>query len=214
MEEKNFLPISGSSIDQDLFRQVWERVMPDQSNSPVELNAQQESPSLCPRRPEPVPRPEPQQDQTTLPECTCEGTPPMCLGPESAGDMRRLEELMSMAKWGVLSTQQLARRANGSCAKAMTNHAADHRYSLRRLSTAYFLITGKRFHPSCPTPELPMSVSLALREQFMWEKRWEYCNQQAAQGTQDLCLKALYEELSQEGALHAGTIRSLLEQMT
>ena len=38
-------------------------------------------------------------------------------------------------------------------------------------------------------------------------------NRQAAQSTADPCLKELYQELAQEGAFHAGTIRSLLEQM-
>ena len=36
---------------------------------------------------------------------------------------------------------------------------------------------------------------------------------QAAQTTADPCLRELYLELAQEGAYHAGTIRSLLEQM-
>lgn len=53
----------------------------------------------------------------------------------------------------------------------------------------------------------------ALRDQFVWEQRWERANQQAAETTSDACLKELYQELAQDGVLHAATIRSLLEQM-
>ena len=56
-------------------------------------------------------------------------------------------------------------------------------------------------------------LALALRQQFLWEQQWELKNNQAAQATADPCLKELYQELAQEGAFHAGTIRSLLEQM-
>lgn len=119
-----------------------------------------------------------------------------------------------MAQTGMLYAQAIVRRASGSCARAMAAVATDHRQAVRRLSAAYFLITGVRFKPGCPSVSLPSTVSLALREQFIWEQRWEQCNRQSAQDTNDPCLEALYQELAQEGALHAGTIRSLLEQMT
>ena len=67
--------------------------------------------------------------------------------------------------------------------------------------------------PQCAAPCLPASLALALRQQFVWEQRWEQVNSQAAQATADPCLEALYSELAQEGALHAGVIRSILEQM-
>ena len=91
--------------------------------------------------------------------------------------------------------------------------ACDHRLAFRRLSAAYFLITGQRFRPECAAPSLPASLPLALRQQFLWEQQWEQKNRQGAQATADPCLKELYLELAQEGAFHAGAIRSLLEQM-
>jgi len=107
----------------------------------------------------------------------------------------------------------MARRAHGSCAKALSAISCDHRLAFRRLSAAYFLINGKRYVPKCPEVRLPSSLALALRQQFVWEQQWEQQNKQAAQSTADPCLKELYLELAQEGAFHAGTIRSLLEQM-
>ena len=136
-----------------------------------------------------------------------------CLGEASKGDVNRLKELMTLAKTGALAGRALARRSNGPTAKAMSVLAQDHRSAFRRLSAAYFLITGKRYTPQCAAPVLPASLPLALRQQFVWEQQWELKNNQAAQDTADPCLRALYQELAQEGAYHAGAIRSILEQM-
>ena len=121
---------------------------------------------------------------------------------------------MSLVQSGAAAGRVLARRSGGSCARALAALARDHRSAFRRLSAAYFLITGKRFSPQCPAVTLPASLPLALRQQFVWEQQWEQRGRQAAQATADPCLKELYLELAQEGALHAGCIRSMLEQMT
>ena len=155
----------------------------------------------CPNCPEqPVP--------PSLPEI-----PALCLGEASQGASQQLEELMSLAPPGAAAPRALARRASGSYAKTLASLAADHRLAFRRLSAAYFLITGRRYTPKCAPISLPPSLALALRQQFVWEQRWEQVNSQAAQATADPCLEALYSELAQEGALHAGVIRSILEQM-
>ena len=240
MEKTSVPPVKGETFDEDTFRRVWDRVMPDQAASPIAVGkGEAELPETAlpgaaaealqvpetAQAPQ-TESPEDQAPQPDLPEvpacqekggeeCLCTGEPELCLGEKSSADSRRLEELMSMAQRGMRSGRLLSGRACGSCARmSMGELAGDHRQALRRLSAAYFLITGKRFHPCCPSPELPGSFGLALREQFMWEQRWEHCNRQAAEHTQDPCLKALYEELAQEGRLHAGAIRSLLEQMT
>jgi len=139
--------------------------------------------------------------------------PGLCLGEASQGDSGRLEELMTLARAGAAAGQALCRRASGSCARTLTALARDHRCAFRRLSAAYFLITGRRFSPKCQAPDLPASLPLALRQQFVWEQQWERRNRQAAQATADSCLRELYLELAQEGAFHAGCIRSMLEQM-
>ena len=120
---------------------------------------------------------------------------------------------MTLAQAGAAAARAMTRRASGACAKALSVLACDHRSAFRRLSAAYFLITGKRYTPKCAVPTLPTSLPLALRQQFLWEQQWEQKNKQAAAATNDPCLKELYLELALEGAFHAGTIRSLLEQM-
>ncbi len=139
--------------------------------------------------------------------------PALCLGEASQGDSGTLESLMNLARTGTAAGQALSRRASGSCARTLSALTRDHRSALRRLSAAYFLITGKRFSPKCPALNLPSSLPLALRQQFVWEQQWEQKNNQAAQTTSDPCLRELYLELAQEGAFHTGCIRSLLEQM-
>lgn len=120
---------------------------------------------------------------------------------------------MTLAQSGAAAARAMTRRASGACARALAVLACDHRSAFRRLSAAYFLITGKRYTPQCAAPLLPAFLPLALRQQFVWEQQWELKNNQAAQATADPCLRALYQELAQEGAFHAGAIRSLLEQM-
>ena len=120
---------------------------------------------------------------------------------------------MCLALAGACTVQAMVRRASGTCARTLSALARDHRLALKRLSAAYFLITGCRFTPKRSQVSLPASLPLALRQQFVWEQQWEQRNKQAAQATADPCLKELYLELAQEGAFHAGCIRSILEQM-
>ncbi len=171
----------------------------------------QETPECpaCPETPECPSCPEcPSTPNMPAPE-----VPTFCLGEASQGDSAHLEQLMTLAQAGAAAGRSMARRAGGTCARALSALARDHRSAFRRLSAAYFLITGRRYCPRRERVSLPASLPLALRQQFLWEQRWEQANKQGAQSTADPCLKELYQELAQEGAFHAGTIRSILEQM-
>ena len=168
----------------------------------------------CPAQPDIPVQPEcPACPECPAPPAEASNSPALCLGDASQADSGPLEALMACAQTGAAAGRMLARRANGSCAKALAALACDHRLAFRRLSAAYFLITGQRYMPKCAAPSLPASLALGLRQQFVWEQQWEQKNRQAAQATADPCLKELYLELAQEGAFHAGAIRSLLEQM-
>lgn len=198
---------------------------PAQQLPPVPDCPAQELPPVpdCPAQQLPPVPDCPAQQLPPVPDCPVQEKPPVpgcpscpvrpCLGEASKGDVNRLKELMTLAKTGALAGRALARRSNGPTAKAMSVLAQDHRSAFRRLSAAYFLITGKRYTPQCAAPLLPAFLPLALRQQFAWEQQWELKNNQAAQATADPCLRALYQELAQEGAFHAGAIRSILEQM-
>ena len=240
MEEKTTIPAPGEGADPETFRRVWQRVMPDQTDSPLAVETGQETAApetaapetAAPAVPTPAPGAEGETEaggQTGLPPvptcaqegasgeesagCLCQGEPPQCLGEGSAGETGRLEELMEQARRGALAGQQLARRG-GRGQGALRALAAGHRQALRRLSAAYFLITGRRYRPCCPVPALPGDWCQALRTLFQWERRWAYCASQGAEAAQDPCLKELYQALAREGTCHAGAIRALLEQMT
>ena len=163
MEKSTVPPLTGEQIDQDTFRRVWDRVMPDQTGSPIAVKQQEVSlpdtavPGAETEEPEPTPEPDlPQvpacsgEESGTKPDCPCTGTPELCLGEASEGDSRRLEELMSMARRGMLAGRSLSCRAGGRCGRVLNTLTEDHRLALRRLSAAYFLIMGKRFRPCCP----------------------------------------------------------------
>ena len=236
MEQRtDFSPLQGQGIDPDTFRRVWERVMPDQSRSPLSVDPPDPALSApeasVPARPSPPPEtgaaaPLPPVPACSVPTCsvpTCPAPRPEegegnlsgpCLGEAARPSTGQLEELMALAREGAAAGRALANRATGSGQRTLAALAADHRRALRQLSAAYFLITGRRYRPCCSAPALPADLCLALREQFQWERRWAFCADQGAQAAQDPCLKELYQELAREGACHAGAIRSLLEQMT
>lgn len=232
MELKVDLPsLAGQDINPDAFQRVWSRVMPGQASPAaregsapgIPDTAIPLEPSNPPEEVPPVETPPTEEQPPEVPELppvpdcpaepVCPECPVFCLGEASQGDSQRLEELMTLAQAGAAAGRAMARRAGGSCAKALSALACDHRLALKRLSAAYFLITGRRYAPKCPEAKLPASLPLALRRQFLWEQQWERKNSLAAQATADPCLKELYLELAQEGALHAGAIRSILEQM-
>ena len=140
MEQQNISPMSGANIDPDTFRRVWDRVMPDQTYSPLEVEppaqpSVSEGGSELP--PVPVcPAAEGGGEQPSQPESPgLPGEPetpesPLCLGEHSQPYAQRLEELMTLAQAGIAAGQQLSRRAAGSCAKALASLTADHRRGL------------------------------------------------------------------------------------
>ena len=137
---------------------------------------------------------------------------PLCLGEEARPHAQELQQLMDRAREGAETGQALSRRA-GNWSRSLAALASDHRRALRQLSAAYFLITGQRHRPAQPALSLNPSLPLALRDQFVWEQRWERDCRRAAEGCSDPCLGELYQELARDGTLHAAVIRSLLEQM-
>lgn len=209
MQQQELTALAQQQPDPEMFRRVWDRVMPDQRDSPLVVASAEGVPAASPA-PAPSPVPAPALPPAPSPNSAPEES--LCLGEGSQAETRRLMALMAQAQEGAAAGQALARRG-GSAARAMATLTGDHRRAFRQLSAAYFLITGQRYHPARPAPALPPALPLALRAQFVWEQQWERACLQAAQEAGDRCLRELYQELAQDGALHTGVIRSLLEQM-
>ena len=170
-------------FDPEVFARVWSRVMPDQALSPIQ-------PALPALR----------SPAQTAPA-------PSCLGEGSARYVPQLEALMDQLHAALGSVRQLARRGGGRASRLLASLAADQQRQLRRLSAAYFLITGRRYAPKGQGAAPSGPLSSALRTLF----------QQAAvlarTVSDDPCLSRLLEDIQDEAQSHAAQIRVLLEEL-
>lgn len=214
--------------DNETFRRVWRRVMPeDRADCPFTLTEPQPGPPAAelsppePAQPE-VPRPDflsaapaaapvevsDETDSLLLEE------EPVSLGRSSAVYLPQLQEMIlrKLAAWRFY--QQLSRRANGPFARTLANLAGDERRHAKRLSAAAFLISGVRFLPNDrPAAPVPAALPAALRAAFSAEQRAESTCRAFAAETSDEALRTLYLELAGEDCAHTQQIRFLLEQL-
>lgn len=215
MELKVDLPsLAGQDIDPDTFQRVWNRVMPDQSLSPIEMDTIEPVPPEQPIQPiqppetiqpiEPVePAPPEVPDLPDLPE------PP---------SVQLLPALMDQLYAAWQRSQCLTRQTSGSVNRVFANSAEEQRRGLKRLSAAYFLQSGQWYTPGRTQNNARMGQSRTgglpnlLRERYQWERQWEQTCRQAAQAVQDEAVRSLLNCLAQEAAGRAGQIRTLLEQ--
>lgn len=186
-------PLEGQHIDPETFRRVWQRVMPDQSGSPISLSPAPEMGRLKP--PSPAPRPHQTQPRPSRP-------------PE--GEEARLRRLMDLAQSGMAAGLRLARR-NGNRTRSLAPLSESCRRGLRRLSAAHFLLTGRRYLPRVQPVHSSTPLDMALRERFLWEQQWVRACLQGAEESDDPALKGLYRELAQEGETRQTLIRRVLE---
>lgn len=203
-----------SQCDQETFERVWRRVMPKpRPDCPIVLSA------------EPAASPAVREAPPALPAVAASAPPDRpvageehnvpCLGAASAIYGGQLQQFVdrTLADWR--SYQALSRRAQGNSGRILSAIAADQRRHAKRLSTAYFLISGVRYwpaeRPAGPASRTPFAA--ALRERFMAEQRSAAAYQAAAAETADPCLRQLYEELSGEADAHAWLLRGILEEL-
>ena len=203
-----------SQCDQETFELVWRRVMPEsRPDCPIVLPA------------EPAASPAVREAPPALPAVAASAPPDRpvageehnvpCLGAASAIYGGQLQQFVDRALADWRSYQALSRRAQGNSGRILSAIAADQRRHAKRLSTAYFLISGVRYwpaeRPAGPASRTPFAA--ALRERFMAEQRSAAAYQAAAAETADPCLRQLYEELSGEADAHAWLLRGILEEL-
>lgn len=198
-------------VDREVFERVWRRVMPeDRGDCPFTLPERQEQetggvPALA------VPAAAPVQVLELDQEDHMEEI--SCLGPASAAYGTTLQGYIDdeLADWR--RYQALARRTPGGGGRALAAIAADERRHAKKLSTAYFLISGIRYWPEVRASQPATPLHAALRERFWAEQRGAAAYQAAAAETADPCLKELFSELAGEEEAHVWTIRGVLEQL-
>lgn len=186
-------------------------------------------------RPEPA-RPEASAPERAEPEapapeepCGCggpEGLPP-AETPDQGNDMPRLWETpvpsddrtarlraqVMEALQGWQFYRHLAKRARGMDQRVLNSMAAELHRHARKLSAAYFLLTGLRYWPTelLGTPAIP-SYWGAMRQRHQAEQRMENGLRLAADDWEDGDILAMYDELI-EGCQHrCRQLRALLER--
>ena len=187
--------------DREVFERVWKRVMPEaRGDCPFEVVAAAARPSL----PAVVVQDTPAEEEEAV----------ACLGPASAVHGPQLQQYIDQALAAHRCSQALARRVPGAGGRMLSGLAAEQRRRAKRLSTAYFLISGVRYWPADRggTP-VSQPVQAALREQFQAMQRHAACYRAAAVGTADPCLEELFHQSADEAEAHAWIIRTVLEQM-
>lgn len=203
-----------SQCDQETFERVWRRVMPEpRPDCPIVLPAEPAASPAVREAPPALPAVA-ASDPPGRPVAGEEHNVP-CLGAASAIYGGQLQQFVDRALADWRSYQALARRAQGNSGRILSAIAADQRRHAKRLSTAYFLISGVRYwpaeRPAGPASRTPFAA--ALRERFMGEQRSAAAYQAAAAETADPCLRQLYEELSGEADAHAWLLRGILEEL-
>ena len=193
--------LSLQPFDPEVFQRVWNRVMPDQSRSPIAMDAPSQPvvPALSPA---------PEQPPETAPQ-----VPLTCLGEGSRPYTQAIRDMMDQTRGFLRSLQSLSRRSGSRAARVLSGIAGDLRREERRLSTAHFLITGERYSPSqtgaVPSGPLP----LALRALFQQLHQRAAQARAAAQGMGDPCLQQLFQDLGEDAEFYAQRLRALLEEM-
>lgn len=193
--------LSLQPFDPEVFQRVWNRVMPDQTRSPIAMDApaQPAVPALSPA---------PEQPPETAPQ-----VPLTCLGKGSRPYTQTIRDMMDQTRGFLRSLQSLSRRSGSRAARVLSGIAGDLRREERRLSTAHFLITGERYSPSqtgaVPSGPLP----LALRALFQQLHQRAAQARAAAQGMGDPCLQQLFQDLGEDAEFYAQRLRALLEGM-
>ena len=177
--------------------------------------------------PERTPSVTAEETETAVASETQPGTLPEADGPSRGNDLPRLWEesresddrtarlrrqvMEALEGWQFY--RYLARRARAGDARVLNGMAGDLHRAARKLSAAYFLLTGLRYWPSelLSAPAIP-SYWGALRSRHQAEQRQETAFRMSADDWDDPDMQELYAELIESGRNRSRQLRTLLEQ--
>ena len=173
------------------------------------------------------PAPEPPQSAVMAVEAEVSKTLPEADGPHRDSDLPRLWEepgesndrtaclrrqvMEALEGWQFY--RHLARKARAGDARVLNGMAGELHRQARKLSAAYFLLTGLRYWPSelLAVPVIP-SYWGALRARHQAEQRQEMAFRMAEDDWDDPDMRELYEELIGSVQRRSRQLRGLLEQ--
>lgn len=133
------------------------------------------------------------------------------LGEGSLDGAPFLQEMIRRELTDMREYQALAKRTGGAQARVFQAMAQEEKTHAKRLSAAYFLISGVRYWPEGGKATPPMSYLGTLRHRFGEEQRAMTDYLAGAEAISDPCLRQLFLELAREAWDHACKIRSLVE---
>ena len=183
--------LSLDPFDPEVFQRVWQRVMPDQANSPIV--------------------PQPAASPQAEPAASTEEAP--CLSEASLACCPILEQQMELAHSARLAFGQIQNRLPSRAARPVRSMSLSLEQDLRRLSAAYFLIAGRRYRPTSQPAPLPVPYQLALRDLYAQSRVRAAAHRTAAQAVSDPCVCQLLTDLGDEAEEHSHRIRGILEAM-
>lgn len=202
---------SGGEDKKEIFARVWKRVMADGGGQ-------------CPiawEEPAAKQAGERQEEETCLPApAVPSGSrrphsdfPGACgvLGEACLACAGLLQEMVrrELADWR--EYQALARRAGGAPGRTLAAMAGEKKRRAKRLSAAYFLISGVKYWPEGEgVPRFPSYLG-TLRRHFAQEQATMSAYLAGVEATSDPCLQQLFWEHAQENWTHACQIRKLVE---
>lgn len=176
-----------SPCDPAVFAQVWSRVAPGE-DCPVE-----------PTVPMPLPRP---------------SAPEPAVVPQEDPRAHQLQALVLECLHDAATYRALTRRSRRS-RQELADLAGWKTRQARRLSAAYFLLSGVRYWPQSATaPEPPESFFPVLRQQFLAERHRSSAWRELGEAEPDPDLQELYLTLAQEAGDLAHTLRLIVERET
>ncbi|MBQ9458485.1 MAG: ferritin-like domain-containing protein [Oscillospiraceae bacterium] len=186
-----------SEEDYRKYDRIWRRVSPELNPYP-EVRAAQPEMTMEPQL-------------SVLPGAEGESC---CMGRAALGSLEPLrgflrEELADAQTYRYLAP--LAPTAEGK--RLMRQLSAEESGHARTLQSAHFLITGGTYPVTVVLPPQPRLLWRdRLRERFHEEACGAQSYARAAEGTDDVCLRRIFEKLSADEYRHAEAIRRLIEK--
>jgi hypothetical protein len=167
--------------DEETFRLVWQRVMPDERVSPIVVHKPGQQPEQRQPMPPAPPRPE-----------------------HPNGDERLLREMLEEMDRGLGAARVLVRRQGGRALWESLNTSAAH------LRSAWFLLTGRRWMPRMGEIGRVVPDGQLLREQYLRELELSRLYRTAAGEFRAEDLVEMLPELEQASRRRRGMIRMML----
>ena len=195
--------------DYRTYDKIWQRVSPGLNPYP-EARSQNESAQAMPA-PEAAQESASEQALLLLPGAQAD---PCCMGSEAAGELGVLRGFLREELAVVRGMRALVRRApGGSSRNLLRQMAEDDAGHVRQLQAAHFLITGERYRVTVVLAGQKREPWCdALRAQYHQEACAAFNYARASEETEDLCLRRLFSQLSEDEYRHAGALRELLAE--